>query len=235
AVGMALGHETVLGILYATSFFRSLYDSWQRAMSRVLMFLGAFLAVIMVSRHPENVGDRITHVVTFLLTCWVMQLMATTLRKHGRALKRERTLRNLAVDLGRCHDDATMRASVLVALQALGDDNPAARMGMAMGDVGEMTFVATAGHDTDGINDRRYSLAHLPAPLLSELGSNRAVRPTPAEAATTSVNFTSKKHLIVIPLTVTGDLVGVVVIGSDESLPAELDEVATTLWSQVSM
>ncbi len=78
-------------------------------------------------------------------------------------------------------------------------------------------------------------MSELPPPLLDALLASRVLRLTQSDAVPLPMNFIRKAHVVIAPLVVTGQLVGVLTIGSDVTLPADFDEVLTILASQVSM
>jgi len=236
AIGIAAGPQAnVIRLFYMGNFFRGLYGSPLRTAVRGFMLFGALIAVDLTSPRLIPVRDLVPSVFALLFTGIVAQLLARTFVKHGRALKRERILRQLAVMLEGVHDDDTMRACVLAALHGLADDDPGTRVSMALGKADEMKLVASAGHTAEEVRDKAYAPDALPLALLEALSWNRIVRPTSDEMVAVSLDFISKDHVVLIPLIVAGDLVGLLIVASDKDLPQDLDEMLTVLASQVSM
>jgi hypothetical protein len=168
----------VVALLYSAIIYRSLYDSRWRASVRVLMFLGVYAAVVWASPRPEPLGDSLENAFGFLFTAVLVQLIAETLRSHGRALKRERILRQLAVTLGLFRDEKTMLTSVLAALHALVSADPTARVCIARGSADDMTSVAAAGDRAEGIREGHSMMSKLPPSQLQALQTNHVIRPT---------------------------------------------------------
>lgn len=235
-IGLGAGRPIdVIGLFYAAVLYRSLFGSRLLAIVRVVILGGAFAVIVMASASPELVGDLIPYLVGLMFTAAMTQMVAETLTNHGRALTRERILRQLGGMLGRFRDERTMYDSVLAALHALVTADPTARVSIARGSAREMAAVAVAGAGAEEIRKGLSSMSELPPPLLDALLASRVLRLTQSDAVPLPMNFIRKAHVVIAPLVVTGQLVGVLTIGSDVTLPADFDEVLTILASQVSM
>jgi signal transduction histidine kinase len=235
-VGVAAGaSENSIGFFYAAIMFRSLYGSRFRAAVRVVMILAAFAVVSILSPHPTFVTDFLAPLFGLLFTAMVARVIGETLRSHGRALKRERILRQLGAMLGRFRDNETMHASVLAALHALGGDDTTVRVSIWQGNADDMAVVAIAGDDPDSIRGGHCTPVGFPSDRLQAIEDKRIVRATNSDSGPVPVNFVGKKHAIFAPLIVGGELIGMLVLSCDHAIAADLDEVLTTLGSQVSM
>lgn len=236
AAGLAVGRpENAIGFFYAAIMFRSLYGSRTRARAHVLLFLGAFVTVVLLSGSEAVVSGLLAPVFGLLFTAMISRVIAETLSSHGRALKRERILRQLGGMLGRFRDDKRMRTSVLAALSALEGDDPATRVSIAQGSADNMAVVAVAGSDAESVQGKRCDPSKLPPTLFEALRDNHVVRPTLDESALVAINFVGKKHGIMAPLVVADQLIGLLSLASNHALPADLDEVVAILAAQVSM
>jgi len=234
-IGLAVGRPAnAIAIFYAVIIFRCLYGSRLRASVRTAMFLGAYTAIVVASSGLD-VHVFIANGIGLVFTAVVAQVIAESLRSHARALKRERILRQLGAMLGRFRDDHTMRESVLAALHELVATDTTARVSMARGTVHDMTTVAVAGDKADELRDGHAAMSELPAGLLEALLTNHVIRPTADESAASPKNFVRKPYVVLAPLIVTGDLIGLLTFGSDHALPPDFDEVLAILASQVSM
>jgi len=234
-IGLAVGRPAnAIEIFYAVIIFRCLYGSRVRASVRTAMFLGAY-TVIVVASSGQMFKDFIANAFGLVFTAVVAQVIAESLQSHERALKRERILRQLGAMLGRFRDDHTMRESVIAALHALVATDATARVSIARGTVHDMTTVAAAGDKADALRDGHAVMSKLPSGLLDALLTNHVIRPTADESAALPKDFVRKPYVVLAPLIVAGELIGLLTFGSDHALPADFDEVLSILASQVSM
>src|SRR5579859_3858641 len=94
-LGLALEDPLgVLGVLYIALAFRALYGSVRQALITALVYLAAHLCAVALAAGPESVvrPEVLQQAPGVLLVAGLMQFLAVTLTRNGRAAVCERTL-----------------------------------------------------------------------------------------------------------------------------------------------
>jgi PAS domain S-box-containing protein len=227
--------EKAIGIFYATMFFRSLYGSVRRNLTRSCMFLAVLVVGVILTPSHEPLATRVVpHAVSFLFIGLVIHLVATTLHKHERALSRELVLRDLGIRLVGTHEDAAMHRAVVASLRALVEDDPTARVGIGIGNAEVIDVMGVAGHDVDAAMSGRFFPGKLPASEFTDLSEGRSiVRRDAREDGTQS--FAAKHCQTFAPLLVGGRLAGMLALTTDRECPEDVGEAMATMGAQVSV
>jgi PAS domain S-box-containing protein len=230
--------ERALGIFYVGNFLRSLYDGPRRAMTRVFLYwLALSAAIISTPSSMPTSGRLVPHLIGFLFTGPVMQLIAITVKHHVRALARERILRSLAVQLTDLRSDDEIYLAAVDAVLALGEDDATARAGIALGGIDRMDVVAARGADAEAVAGGWVTPAAFPASVLNDLADGRTTKwdRTDGEEPPADASFVPKPHMMIVPLRVGRELRGLMVYGSESGLEPDLSDVLSALGSQLSV
>ena len=173
--------------------------------------------------------------VLFLL---VLVRLAGFVRRHERALARERVLREAGAALVGALNREDIYAAALKAAMQLMKDKPQPRAYVAAGAEEDLVVVAAAGDAGVGIEGARLSLNELPDSVYTALLARRTVRVRGAEAALLGRNLDGDpgyKVVLICPLTGGEGPDGAIVAASDLGFSEELKEAFQTLSSQVSL
>ena len=171
--GLALGAACLatgsppaaLVLVYAGLMFRSLYGRAPDVFVVLVVYLAAFSAALALT--PRATGGYEVMLASVLPNLFGLVLMSATLHllslalfRQGRALDRERALR----DAGAASHDRKMvyEAALAAALRLVGKGVANVRAGLAIGSEEEVIVQASAGYRADEIRGYKLALRNLP-------------------------------------------------------------------------
>ena len=251
--GLALGAACLatgnppaaLGLVYAGLMFRSLYGHARGVATGLVVYLAAFCASVALTPlatrgYEVGAASVIPNLFGLALMAAVLHLLSVTLSRQGRALERERALRDAGAALAASHDRAMIYDAALdAALKLVGKGVPKVRAGVAMGSEEEAVVLASVGYHAHEILGYKLGIRNLPEGQLARLLRGRSVG---GEDATADVELRSSLGLtprprpfFVVPLLVEDRLGGVIVVASDDALPGDIKEGLEILGFQVSL
>ncbi|QIN78152.1 EAL domain-containing protein [Rubrobacter marinus] len=246
AACLATGNPpSALGLVYAGLMFRSLYGRTRDAVSVLAAYLVAFYGAVALTPlatggyavAPASVLPNLFGLVLMSLT---LHLLSLTLSRQGRALDRERTLRDAGAALAASHDrQMVYDAALAAALRLVGKGVPSVRSGLAMGSEEEMDVLASAGHRAEEIMGYKLAVRNLPEGQLARLLDGRSVGGEDASADVvlrSALGLTPRpRPFFMIPLLIEEELRGVIIVASDATLPGDIKQGLETLGFQVSL
>lgn len=251
--GLALGAACLatgnppaaLVLVYAGLMFRSLYDRAPDVFAVLVVYLAAFCAALALTPratagYEVMLAFILPNLFGLVLMSATLHLLSLALFRQGRALDRERTLRDAGAALAASHDrEMVYDAALAAALRLVGKGVANVRSGLAIGSEEEVLVQASAGYRADEIRGYKLALRNLSEAQLSQLLRGRSVGGEDANADValrSSLGLTPRpRPFFMLPLLVEEKLCGVIVVASDDTLPGDIKEGLETLGFQVSL
>ena len=241
-VGLAALHPSMRGLSDPDPRWQAKLTGWRIGLLAVASLLApGVLAVQYLS--GEGVGESVNVPViagaSALLFMLVLARVVGLVRKHERAVVREKTLRRSGAALvGALDREGTYSAALDAAIELL-RSTPEVRVGLALGSEVGMTVVASAGLRAPEIEGQPFDVEALPTPLRQRFLGNRSVEMregVTSDAALEDVRaFPERRSFFAIPLFVQGKLRGMMGVTSGASLSEEVKDGLEALGAQVAL
>ena len=174
-----------------------------------------------------------------LLFLLVLARVVGLVRKHERAVVRERTLRRSGAALVGALDREGIYSAALDAALDLLRTALEVRVGLALGPENGMTVVASAGVRASEIEGQPFKADALPAALRRQFLDNRPVEMQAGPATDTSLKavgpFDKRRYFFAVPLFVRGEMRGMMGATSGSVLSEEIKDGLEALGAQVAL
>ena len=245
-VCLATGNPpSALWLVYAGLMFRSLYGRTPDVVAVLVVYLVAFCAAValapfVTAGNEVMASSFLRNLFGLALMSATLHLLSLTLSRQDRALDRERTLRDAGAALAASHGrEMAYDAALAAALRLVGKGVPNVRAGLAVGSEEETVVLAAAGYRADEIMGYKLIIRNLPEGQLSRLLQGRSLGGEDATADValrSSLGLTPKpRPFFMVPLLAEEELIGVIVVASDDALPGDIKEGLEILGFQVSL
>jgi diguanylate cyclase (GGDEF)-like protein len=244
AIGVAMGDPfRATELIYVGLFHQSLFRSWRSTATTTAALMLALVASITLSTYlvPSFRWDLFEVVLQIpaVLLVGVIHILGVTIGRHERAAIRERALAVTGSDLVAASSRAEVYAAAIAGAQALVAPHARAAVTLGVGPVNQMRIVASTGDRGHNLSDRFVDLTRVPAisVLLTEArpGEINAEVVNQLRRVLGESERRPEATLFVSPLTVQGDLRGVLAVITASSLPEECKAGLTTLGWEVAL
>ena len=175
----------------------------------------------------------------FISLTLTMHALRRTLRRHHRALERERVLRRAGAWLVGATDRKSVFAAVRAAVVELGRDLPGLQMGVVLIEHGEARIVAAAGRNEQALLGTRLDFDAVPAHLRGLFAAGETTWLPRFSAAALApalggldLGITS---LASVPLVLSGVSYGAISLGADGTIPSDLVESMRTVANKCTL
>jgi hypothetical protein len=173
AVGLAVGEELGLAVVYTGLYLRSLYGSRLRAAAGFAVYATAFFATV-VADGGQPLIEAAEHLPALAIGCAVMQALAALLGRHERSLRREQILRETGAALVDARDRAGVHAAAMEAVDRLGGGRPVAAVLLTRSQ-SELAIRAATGPWLPGMVSAHVACAELPGEVVAGLTRGEVV------------------------------------------------------------
>jgi diguanylate cyclase (GGDEF)-like protein/PAS domain S-box-containing protein len=238
-IGLAAGDPLeVLGIVYASLLFRSMYGTRVEVAAAAAILLGGYFTSLFLTQGDVGPSTIANHVVGFTLFTTVTHLMTTTQFSHERSLERTREIMRAGSALVSASDrDAVYEVAVQAAFR-LSSRQADARVSLALGDAHTKVVKLALGHEADAVMGRELTVEQMPAPVRDALRGTDTVEiaNSDPDAIRRAGGFRPKvRSIIVAPFLIEGEPRGALIVASNSVLAPGLKEGLSSLASQVSL
>jgi diguanylate cyclase (GGDEF)-like protein/PAS domain S-box-containing protein len=238
-IGLAAGEPTeVLGIVYASLLFRSMFGSRIQVAAAAAILLGGYLTSLFLTQGEVAPSTIANHVVGFTLFTTVTHLMATAQLSHERSLERTREIMRAGSALVSAADRDTVYEVAVQAAYRLSRRQADARVSLALGDAHTKVVKLAIGHEADAVKGREVDVEQMPAAVRDALRGTETVEIADSDprAIRRAGGFLPKvRSIIVAPFLIEGEPHGALIVASNSVLPPGLKEGLSSLASQVSL
>jgi hypothetical protein len=225
AVGLAVGHELALAVVYTGLYLRSLYGSRLRAAAGLAVYSIAHAATV-AADSGRPIAEALEHLPALAIGCAAMQVLAVVLGRHERSLRRERIVHEASAGLVDARNRAAVYAATMEGVDSLGVRSTiAAVLVLGPNRASELVVRAATGPWLPGIVPSRIALEELPSEVIAGLhGGNVVAIDSPRLAGVELYAAPDLSVLggVAVPLCVHGELRGFLAVfataeqGSDE-------------------
>ena len=176
AVGLAVGPEAALAVVYTGLYHRTLYASRPRAAAGLAIYAAAYLGAV-VAGGGDDLSQAIEQLPPLAVGCAIVQAFAAMLVRHERSLERERILRDASTGLVDARDRASIYEATMSAVEQLGDGSPPAAVIALFGEDGrDLTIRAATGPWLPDVVGQPVVAAELAGDLVATLERGRPQR-----------------------------------------------------------
>jgi hypothetical protein len=172
-VGLAVGQELGLAVVYTGLYLRSLYGSRLRAAAGFAVYATAHV-VMVVADGGQPLSEAAEHLPALVIGGAVMQALAALLGRHERSLRREQILREASAALVDARDRAGVYAAAMEAVDRLGEGRPVAAV-LATRSESELVIRAATGQWLPGMVSAHVACTELPSEVASGLTRGEVV------------------------------------------------------------
>jgi diguanylate cyclase (GGDEF)-like protein len=232
------GIEMVFGVYFFALNFRSLYGSRRTVALRTALYAASLTSAALVTAGPAGLPTVLGALPGMVCLAVLSHLLASGATRHDEALDRERVLTDAGTRLQSASDRAaTYEIAVTVAMDLL-RGMPGVRASVVVNDAeGAVRVVAAAGDRAEALRGRTMHLADLPGDLQAALADQRSVY---AERIDRDERFhlppdVKTGAVLLMPLAVNHELFGLMSVGSDRPIPADVHRSLETLATQVAL
>jgi hypothetical protein len=151
-IGLAAGEPTeVLGIVYVSLLFRSMFGSRIQVAAAAAILLGGYLTSLFLTQGDVAPSTIANHVVGFTVFTTVTHLMATAQLSHERSLERTREIMRAGSALVSAADRDTVYDVAVQAAYRLSRRQADARVSLALGDAHTKVIKLGIGHEAGAV------------------------------------------------------------------------------------